>query len=542
MHRIDTATKALDLFGPGKHGHTLGDPEGDQPATNTSADQFNAWQEEIGRALEFFGIPLDKTNNQQLAGLLRGMLESNWLSEGFGESADIRAVFYQSGAGLWVAVLSDGGIARSADGFVFRRVAITSSDDYGPGTVTDDNFTPDAAASPAWVGGAYAQKYFIDSAGNRWFIEANSATAGGDHGTLDLDGTPTAGAHARTAIVEPYPIGGQLNDIVGGISGSANVLLVVGVEGRLYRTTNNGVTWSVISPVVSSDVAAGSGTLTANVFDVGGMPGWTNNAFVGKFWIDANGARWPIVANDSNTLTVDGAPPDGTHHNWQVITPITKEDLHAVLDVPNMGQLAVGDNATFLSSGNTSSWTARTFSLGFSAHVKKLVALAHNYDGAVSSADARYHVLLVNNADGGGDNGFVLGPINADFGYFDSQASWHDAPAGFTPRSAAWHVPSSRWIVVGSGGKVYASPHNLVGGWTLQATLGGNLTQVRCANGGVLLACGDDGALFTSVDGIHWTRRFVPGYSGDFLGAAYGGSGYWLVTGEAGLAASCLRI
>jgi len=76
MHRIDTGTKAVDLFGPGKHGFKDGNPLTGDPATMLSADWFNHQQEEIARAIEACGIVLDPTKYDQLATAL-GLADRN---------------------------------------------------------------------------------------------------------------------------------------------------------------------------------------------------------------------------------------------------------------------------------------------------------------------------------------------------------------------------------------------------------------------------------------------------------------------------------
>lgn len=66
MHRIDTTTKAVDLFGPGKHGFQDGSPVTGVPATSLNAGWFNSAQEEICRVIEASGRTLDAGNNSQM--------------------------------------------------------------------------------------------------------------------------------------------------------------------------------------------------------------------------------------------------------------------------------------------------------------------------------------------------------------------------------------------------------------------------------------------------------------------------------------------
>ena len=70
MQRVDTPTKAVDLFGVGKHGFTDGDGGSIAP-TNFNAAISNAIQEAIARAIEGMGITLDGLNHDQLLDAIR---------------------------------------------------------------------------------------------------------------------------------------------------------------------------------------------------------------------------------------------------------------------------------------------------------------------------------------------------------------------------------------------------------------------------------------------------------------------------------------
>ncbi len=74
MRRIDTATKATDLFGPGKHGFKDGDPGvGDLPTTLNAA-WFNSTQEEICNVVEGAGLTIDPESHTQLLAAIRALL------------------------------------------------------------------------------------------------------------------------------------------------------------------------------------------------------------------------------------------------------------------------------------------------------------------------------------------------------------------------------------------------------------------------------------------------------------------------------------
>lgn len=66
MQRITTATKAVDLWGAGKHGFKDGNITLGIVATQLNADIFNSVQEEIANVIEGASITLDLANRTQL--------------------------------------------------------------------------------------------------------------------------------------------------------------------------------------------------------------------------------------------------------------------------------------------------------------------------------------------------------------------------------------------------------------------------------------------------------------------------------------------
>lgn len=82
MHRIDHATRKINLHGAGKDGFTEGSP-GVEAATVMTADIANALQEEIANAVEERGLTLAKADNTQLAQALAtplGVLEARFVT------------------------------------------------------------------------------------------------------------------------------------------------------------------------------------------------------------------------------------------------------------------------------------------------------------------------------------------------------------------------------------------------------------------------------------------------------------------------------
>ena len=75
VHRIDHATRAVNLNGPGKDGFTGGDPLTQVAPTTVTPDFLNAVQEEIANAIGLVSAPV-KAQNNQLANALTLMLDA----------------------------------------------------------------------------------------------------------------------------------------------------------------------------------------------------------------------------------------------------------------------------------------------------------------------------------------------------------------------------------------------------------------------------------------------------------------------------------
>lgn len=76
MFRIDTPNKAVDLFGAGKHGFRDGDKINGINATELSAAQQNALQEELAAVIESVGMALNKANNGQVLEAIQRMIDA----------------------------------------------------------------------------------------------------------------------------------------------------------------------------------------------------------------------------------------------------------------------------------------------------------------------------------------------------------------------------------------------------------------------------------------------------------------------------------
>lgn len=130
MKRISTSTKALDLFGPGKHGFKNGDlANGIQP-TNLDSDWFNQVQEEISRVIEGGGLVLDGNVKTQLLQAIRRMAGGNVRTITAGHTVltadDAGLVLVDGTAGGVTIALPPASILKALP-FTFRRIDSTGN-------------------------------------------------------------------------------------------------------------------------------------------------------------------------------------------------------------------------------------------------------------------------------------------------------------------------------------------------------------------------------------------------------------------------------
>jgi hypothetical protein len=108
MHRIDSPHRSVDLFGAGKDGYTSGTPGSVHP-TETTADHFNAFQEELCYVVEEMNYPLAKATNTQLLTALKtlgalGAAQSQWYPHTYAAALDLYSVAQDPVTKLIVAV------------------------------------------------------------------------------------------------------------------------------------------------------------------------------------------------------------------------------------------------------------------------------------------------------------------------------------------------------------------------------------------------------------------------------------------------------
>ena len=170
MQRIDTSTKAVDLFGAGKHGFKDGNKALGIAATQLNAALFNNVQEEIARVVEAAGITLNGAVYEQLLSALT------------------------NGWNLPKSLLSSGYITLPG-GIIIQWIPVTMPASLGAST----NFTWPIAFPNAIYAVAMAPNYTMSASGNITMAVTNRTPTGAT--LLNLTFSGTIGALSPTTII-----------------------------------------------------------------------------------------------------------------------------------------------------------------------------------------------------------------------------------------------------------------------------------------------------------------------------------------------------
>ncbi|MDD4930464.1 MAG: hypothetical protein PHP85_14505 [Gallionella sp.] len=134
MERINTASKAVDMFGAGKHGYTGGNPSTNTAATQMSPAAMNALQEEVCNVIESTGVALNPLSRTQLRAAISAIIAAE---AGVSITAD------------WV-LNQLSGAGKNPDGLRVRRYLGSGVDPYSIVEDTDADFdTAGSANIPA---------------------------------------------------------------------------------------------------------------------------------------------------------------------------------------------------------------------------------------------------------------------------------------------------------------------------------------------------------------------------------------------------------
>mgnify|MGYP003576275857 CR=1 FL=1 len=284
MKRIDTATRALNLFGPGKDGFKDGDLANGIAPTDLNAAAFNGYQEELANVIEAAGIALDGNNLAQLLAAL------NRRSPTVGEARNVKmSVAAASASGTLTAdeiVVKSalGGMAFVLPGFnktinlatvgaggmdtgaapVSGFVAIYAI--YNPTTGTSALLARNAAVlQPEVYGGANMPAGYTASA----LIGVWPTTAAGLFVAGVLQGRKVT--FSPVTLLSSTTIQGSLTSLSIAAAVPANAKFISGTNSVAFSTTAGTGLWSTIassaSGIGSLNLQLGGTTTTINRLD-----------------------------------------------------------------------------------------------------------------------------------------------------------------------------------------------------------------------------------------------------------------------------------
>jgi hypothetical protein len=296
MHRIDSATADANKHGTGKDGFQ--DPSAGAP-TATTADWFDAVQEEVAAPIEASGITLVKGTNNQLLQVLQRMGIATWSfqdEQTLGAAAAMNGIAYGDPGG---STLYPGGIftAVGEDAqFVWER-----GSDQAIGTTATFNA-------------------ICRGPGNYWI--AVGEVEGGDAEIVTWEDSDFF--TERTAPVSDTAA--ALNCIA--TDGSSHVVALGDHDGTdLYcvRSTDGGASWTEVAITGGASdyitaVCWGNSQYVA--------AGWDNTASAPAFWTSSDGSSWTKRSAHASSSEV----PVGITWTGSAYVAVSAEEVYTSAD------------------------------------------------------------------------------------------------------------------------------------------------------------------------------------------------------------------
>jgi len=239
--------------------------------------------------------------------------------------------------------------------------------------------------------------------------------------------------------------------------------------------------------------------LARNFDAAGGDPKWTAVAFSGNQLAASGG---PGVAF-ANGVWVAGGFYTGTNPN---ITSIKRsidgaETWSQITDAPQQAQparsmcyksgdtwFATNDSDIWKSTDNGASWDLENTDPGNITGI--LYCMAYDGEGVwVAAGNDGGGDLAVSDDDWGSDTG-----VYSDFGG-SSNKIW----------GVVFVERLEKWIAVGQSGKISLSSDRTATSWSAQTSGVSDTFNGVATDGRTIVACGDNGTIVSSTDGINWT-------------------------------------
>ena len=322
----------------------------------------------------------------------------------------------------------------------------------------------------------------------------------------------------------------------------------VTAAGRAIYSVNGGTAWGKFSAIPSTDalwaiaangtsgVLAGDSTVCLGTSGSawpeqtgllpGTAPAWTYFAAV---WDRTNGA-YRLAGTDG--MMVEGACTNGIY-GWAEQYPALRSFLWQVTEVGGI-YVAVGDDATIMTSDNGGEWAVEAIALTNSISLSNTVFLcvggntnlliAAGSGGSLALSPSALQTFIRTNA-----NGTLSTNRASSLGVL-----WYPMPAPTTNDFEGVCAFNNAFLLAGARGTLLRSTNGT--NWTSVGlpAVTNDLASLACSPT-LLVAVGDGGTILTSLNGTNWTRlppATIPTTNG-LIRVRYLGTNF-LATGENG--------
>jgi hypothetical protein len=276
-----------------------------------------------------------------------------------------------------------------------------------------------------------------------------------------LGGALTTRCVAQTSWINQSPAG--ISDDIWGVTYANHTFAAVTNQGRLLSSAD-GVTWS------SQTIDAGVWLLSI--------------AYGNGEWVAVGDKGTILVSQDLKT--------------WSSVASGTSNRLNGVL-YNGTWWVAVGEAGTIVVSSDVETWSLSTLPASFTGSLRGITEIVGPTIGGVYRPNVNAFMVC-------GQNGLLLQAIGTDFEMIQSPTT-QDLNAVV---SSNLDNPNLTTVVAGSGGTLIHGPgYEFEIPYAVSPTQTPNVIFRGLAYGnGSYVATGEQGTIFTSVDGVNWTQRF----------------------------------
>jgi len=277
--------------------------------------------------------------------------------------------------------------------------------------------------------------------------------------------TVDAVTHDGFTLIASDPFsGGQINRIISGVIAGTVWWVAIGDNGKLYTSTDKGVTWTVRTTSTTANLLSIGYNSTDEQFVVG--------AVGGEFLDSTNGTTW---TRDNTTIAALGH--SGVDDVWGIVWSPTDALWHWIIH-SNPGTAM----RTYTTTNAVTTFTSRDIGIVFHAGGSSKLQATGNVIAWTSTEDTQYHIGATDTTDSvyasfadASDmmgHGFAAGTGSFTHDYIVGKADGNTYRMGSTtggattrhsakPHSDTWRgfdsstIGTKRWIGVGDNGQMW---------------------------------------------------------------------------------------